>query len=665
MIWAKYRRPLLLLVYVMFFLHTALWHYFGYQNIGHLGFGEFFGTLRSGIVTAGTLFTLVIFFHALFFGGLFCGWLCHWGITQDLAAWIMEKAGIKPKMQHLDSRLIPWIWFLIIIAQVVIYWVFNGLPTSLSFNPAATPVWSGVPRSILLICLTTMVSGFLLIFLFGERAFCRSICTFRLWFSWFERFAPHKVRQIKECSSCARECSAVCPMGLDVAAEIRDLGHVKSTGCVKCAICIGACPNQALQTSFRKNAFHRPGEPARRPTALSGSVSLVQGAMALIVIIMFGFDVGGNISLSLGFLAGFLLIHVWHTRSISLFEVIITALIVVGLYFKHDMNDPVSLGKGLIVLTVFMLTARFAGFTSGLAFINSETPTLKVAKPLAAVIIIIALLLGASETRTSILIHQANAALKNKDNQTYVSIMENCAGAHAYPAGAYFDLARVQLLIDQPEKALESMKKSLELSFSVSAAQNMFEILRLAEKNVQAAALADYLADRHPHITEFRFMQGNLLLEKSDFTGAEAVYTGIINSSPNHHDGYIAMGELRLRQARNADAADFFSRAYSISPASAAFFMADINRLQGNLAAAEKFYAEAVTSNPPNVVYLMDQGTNYAMQDKFNDAIRSWQAALALDNDLEPARENIRQAEAALAAKKALILGNPVTGPGN
>lgn len=661
MIWARFRRPLLLLVYVLFFLHTALWHYWGYEGVGHLGFGEFFGTLRSGVVTAGTIFSLAVFLHALFFGGLFCGWFCHWGITQDVAAWIMKKAGIKPRMQNLNSKLIPWAWFIILIAQVVIYWAFNGFPSSWSFNPSATPVWTGVPRSILLICLTTMISGFFLIFLFGERAFCRSICTFRLWFSWFERIAPHKVRQTKECTSCQQECTSVCPMGLDIAAEIRDLGHVKNTECIKCHICIGACPTQVLETSLKKNSFHKNGSPVERPAAMSSSISLVQTGMAIIVLILFGFDVGGNISLSLGFLTGFLLIHIWHSRSISMFEVIISGLVIIGLYFKDDMNDPVSLAKGLLAIAVFLFTAKAVGFEKGFAFINQTAPSLKTSKVLGAMVLLAALLLGARETHTSILIHKANAARRGNDTAVYATIMESCAGSHSDPAGAYFDLAKAQLKINEPQKAATSFKKSLQVMFSTTVAQEMYEMLQAFGDKKVAEEFARYLMTTYPDVDEFAFLTGSILLEKKDFAGAEGLYLSIINKRPDHHDGYIAMGELRLSQARISEAEDFFGRAYAISPASSAFFMADIFFQRGQYAKAETYYEEAVSKNPPNVVYLMDQGGNFAAQNKLREAINAWKKALEIAPDLTLAQDNIDQAEALLAARKAAILGEKPT----
>ena len=658
MFWAKNRRFLLLLVYILFFLHTAIWHYWGYQGVGHLGFGELFSTLRTGVITAGTVFTLVVFMHALLFGGLFCGWLCHWGITQDIAAWIMRRAGIEPRMRHLDSRLIPWVWFIILIAQVLIFWVFNGLPQSFSFNAGATPVWSGVPRSILLICMTTLISGFVLIFLFGERAFCRSICTFRLWFSWFEKFAPHKVRQIKNCTTCKLECSSSCPMGIEVAQEIRDLGHVQNQECIKCHVCIGACPNQVLSTSLRRNGFHKEGRTPARPAALSNSVALVQAAMAIIVITIFGFDVGGNMSLALGFLSGFFLIHIWHSRSISAFELTVSMLVVIGLFYKDDYNDLTSLGKGLGAIAVFLVIARFAGFARGFSFIEQTAHSLKASRLLTAFVLLIALFLGIREAETSVLIHRANAARSHNDTLTYATIMESCAGSHSDPSGAYYDLGKAQLKINEASKASASFKRSLELNFSAGVAREMFELLQAFAPPEVTDEFVHTMASRYPKINEFVFLAGSLLLEKQDFSGAEALFRNFINENPAHHDGYLAMGELRLKQSMIDEAEEFFNRAYALAPASSAYFVADIHRRRGKHDKAENFFAEAIGRNPPNVVYLMDQAANFAAQGKLRDAINTWKKALEIAPELSLARDNIAAAETALAAKKAAILGN-------
>jgi tetratricopeptide (TPR) repeat protein len=121
------------------------------------------------------------------------------------------------------------------------------------------------------------------------------------------------------------------------------------------------------------------------------------------------------------------------------------------------------------------------------------------------------------------------------------------------------------------------------------------------------------------------------------------------------------MGEVRLQQNRIDEAEEFYRQAYAISPASAAFFVADIHFRRGQHAQAEAFYEEAASKNPPNVAILMEQGENFARQNKLREAINTWQAALKIDPEFELAQRCVADAEAALAARKAAILGQPAT----
>lgn len=660
MIWAKYRRLLLLLIYILFFLHAALWYSWGYTGVGHLGFGEFFGTMRHGVITAGTIFSLLVFAHALLFGGLFCGWFCHWGITQDVAYWIMKKCGIKPLMAQLNSKLIPWLWFIILIAQVVLYWIFTGFPTGFSFNPSATPVWSGVPRSILLICMTTIVSGFILVFLFGERAFCRSICTFRLWFSWFERIAPHKVRQIKECGSCQLECNDSCPMGLDVAGEIKNLGHIKNPECVKCHVCIGACPNGVLQTSMKKNEFHKEGPAIVQPSTFSNSGSFLQLLMAIIALILLGYNIGGNMSLSLGFLAGFLIIRAWSAKSLAAFEVLTAALIFIGLYFKMDMNDPVSLAKGLAAISIFLVIARWVKYENGLSFIQRQGLNYQVPAPILIIAMIAVLFLGGNEVRSSILIHQANGALARQDLQSYATIMSGCAATHSDPAGAYYDLGKVNLQLRQPEKAVENFKKSIETIYKLEAVEAMLGHLMAAGEYDHWLALTNFVAEKFPEVQSFQIYKANGLAQKGNPEAAEVILQKITAQHPTNHDALISLGVIRMEQAQLPAAMNLFEKAYQIAPASSAFYLADTYKNMGKHQEAEKFYDEAIVGQPQNISFRLEQGNNYAAQNKFREAISSLKGAVALEPALAEAETAIKDLENLLAARRAKILGMPI-----
>ena len=439
MFWAKHRRLILWILYALFFLHAYIWYALGYQRIGQFGFGEIFLTLKTGMITAGTIFVLVVFIHALFFGGLFCGWFCHWGVTQDVFAWILEKCGIKPVMRHLDSKYIQWTWFIILITQVVLYWFFYGFPKEVKFDPSYTEVWAGNPKAILMICMTCIISGFLLVFLFGERAFCRSICTFRLWFSWFDKIAPYRIRKTKDCSACSNECTDSCFMDVNVAKEIKINGVINNSACVKCFKCMKACPNTVLHASFIKGESEK-NEVIEKPAPLFDNfASLIQAAMAIIVLHFFGYSIGGNMSLSSGLLTGFILIHLWNSKSISLFEFILLVLCPIGLYFGNDMNPVTSLAKGLLAITLFILIAKYIGFNKGFVFIDEMPGNNKVSKLLMAIVVICAIWVGSIEVVASYNLEKAIAASKNKDWNTFAELIEKWGSYHNDQRSLYFD----------------------------------------------------------------------------------------------------------------------------------------------------------------------------------------------------------------------------------
>lgn len=660
MFWAKYRGWFLLLVYIIFFGHTALWHHFGVEKVGHLGFGCIFGTMRDGVITAGTIFTIFIFIHALFFGGLFCGWMCHWGILQDLAAWIMKKCGIKPVFAQTNSRLIPWFWFLIMIGQVVLYWAYSGFPKSLTVNMAANPVWFMVPRSILMIVLTTIISGFVLIFLFGERAFCRAICVFRLWFNWFERLAPHKIRQTRECISCDGECPTVCPMGLAVVEEVKNLGHVKNPECIKCFRCVGACPGQVLESSMKKNEFHKEGPAIVKKSSLSSSIEYLQAAMAVIMVTVFGFDIGGNIALSLGFLIGLLIARILSDKSVSMFELFIIALLGVGIYFRIDMNDATSLVKGLIVLGAFLLAIRLLDYKQGLDFIAERAAKYQLPRAVTAVFLGLALFLGAREIHASMMVHKARAAMANKDYTGYINAMISCVDFFPDKAGAYYDLANAQLMVKDTDQAIENYKKSLEINFKQEAAEVILQRLMDANEEKAWVTMIDHLIKNYPAFPDFKLMKANYLITKQQLDEAEKLINEYIAAKPDSADGYITLGNLRMAQSKEIDAKELFDKAYKLSPGQGAVNLAAYHRWMEEYEKAETYFAEAIKYLPSDPTIRVERGVNFALQNKVDEAIACWQEALKIDPDFLPAKMNI---ERAMAIKKQNGSSSNLIGP--
>lgn len=556
-------------------------------------------------------------------------------------------------MAQVDSKLIPWFWFLIMIGQVVLFWVFSGFPTSLSFKMDANPVWFMVPRSILMIVLTTIISGFALIFLFGERAFCRSICVFRLWFSWFERIAPHKIRQTKECSSCEGECSTICPMGLPVVEEVKNLGHIKNPECVKCFRCVGACPHGVLASSMQRNDFHKEGSAIVPESSLHASIAYLQAALAVILVTVFGFNIGGNIALSLGFLIGIIAARMLHDKSISWFEFSAILLLGVAMHYRIDMNDFSSSIKGLFVLLAFLLTARLLNYPKGLEFIAARAKGFKVPLPVSIIFIGLALFLGGREIHASMMIHKAKAAIARQDYPTYISAMISCADFVPNPAGAYFDLANAQLLQKDTEEAVKNYQKSLQSHFTEEAALVILSRLEDAGEEKGWLSMIDYLLKNHEKFASFKVLKAKYHILRKENESAETILNDVLKFNPDNLEALIALGNIRIDQDRTEDAKKLLEQAYKIDPAEGSVALASFYRWIEDFTSCEKYLAEAIGHFPENAGLLIERGVNFALQKQLEKAIECWQQALKIDPELEAAKLNITRAEDEIAANRS------------
>jgi len=232
--------------------HVAAYYFLDWTRIGAIDFQAFFHHfLGEGLLTAGALFTIIMFGGALVFGRLFCSWGCHFGATQDLAAWVLRKLGWKPplvrtRFLHLTPYLVLVAVFGIPLAEK---WIGEGWGTP-RIDMAAVAPWDTLPGWLLSVVTFLACGAGILLFL-GTRGFCRFVCPYGAVFRLTDRAAPFKVRRVGACSSgCsgggAHPCTAACPTAIDVHRETEALGRVVSADCVRCNLCIEACPAGAL-----------------------------------------------------------------------------------------------------------------------------------------------------------------------------------------------------------------------------------------------------------------------------------------------------------------------------------------------------------------------------------------------------------------------------------
>ncbi|MFH1421812.1 MAG: 4Fe-4S binding protein [Planctomycetota bacterium] len=164
-------------------------------------------------------------------GRFFCGWVCPFGLFQDLLNKIPT-----PKFRIPDK--IANIRYLFLFAGVIIIPYFWSTDSYLFFcqycpagrleagiyEKAASPAFPEIWRLLVLIM-------FILLMLFSHRGFCRTICPLGALFGIFNKFSIFKMKLNKEkCTNC-RWCHKVCPV------DHKFNESDNSPDCIRCLNC--------------------------------------------------------------------------------------------------------------------------------------------------------------------------------------------------------------------------------------------------------------------------------------------------------------------------------------------------------------------------------------------------------------------------------------------
>ena len=221
-------------------------YYFGDEIIGSLDFQEFFHTfIKFGIINAGVVLVILAFITTLIFGRFFCGWACHFGAIQELAWWLLNKMGIKPKT--VNSSLVTILPLFILLNFYIAPNLANALNSpweGITINLGMPEIWAFLPGFVIG-TLTFVVDGFLIVYFLGRKGFCRYLCPWGAFLKLPNSLAMFKVRNTGGCIE-SGNCTSNCPVGIDVSYEINNYDKVTNTNCTSCMICTEGCPSSAL-----------------------------------------------------------------------------------------------------------------------------------------------------------------------------------------------------------------------------------------------------------------------------------------------------------------------------------------------------------------------------------------------------------------------------------
>ena len=188
----------------------------------------------------------ILLLYGLLLGRLICGFLCPFGLIQELLYKIRTPKLRKSRF----TRVLSFFKYVLLVIVIAIPVIYSGIPSFCKYVcPAGTvegavSLLANIKNSDLygmLGYLFTWKFCLLVIFVVGStfiyRFFCRFICPLGAIYSLFNRFSLLGVKLDKnKCIDCGL-CIQGCKM---------DIKHVGDHECIFCGECISVCPVQAI-----------------------------------------------------------------------------------------------------------------------------------------------------------------------------------------------------------------------------------------------------------------------------------------------------------------------------------------------------------------------------------------------------------------------------------
>lgn len=191
-------------------------------------------------------------------GRFVCGWLCPFGLVQELL-YKIPSSKFKLNKRFAALKYLKYVILLVFVFLLPMFWVNDigmGDPTFCKYICPAGTLEGGIPLTLLNTSLKSAI-GFLFVWkttlliitiilsIVIFRPFCRFICPLGAIYSLFNPISVYRLEVNKAaCTSCGA-CSRKCKMDIDV------YNHPNSLECIRCGECKSACPHNAIKTVFK------------------------------------------------------------------------------------------------------------------------------------------------------------------------------------------------------------------------------------------------------------------------------------------------------------------------------------------------------------------------------------------------------------------------------
>lgn len=217
------------------------------------------GALQSVLGSRDYRFSFYVVGFLIFAGSVFgrfiCGWLCPFGLIQDLLyriPFFRKRKNLPGHKKLVWLKYVILALFVILLPSVIVDMVGQGSPWFCKYICPSGTLMAGIPlvasNEILRDAIGTLfawkmgiLAAIIILALWVYRPFCKYLCPLGAIYSLFNPAALYRYQiQQEKCTKCGR-CAAVCKM------DIKVWEQPNSRECIRCGDCLRACPQGAIR----------------------------------------------------------------------------------------------------------------------------------------------------------------------------------------------------------------------------------------------------------------------------------------------------------------------------------------------------------------------------------------------------------------------------------